>query len=130
MKKESFIMILKSYHDVCMHMSNLHDIGFNFLENKRFPIDDLINSIFSQSILSHYTDEGLDWITWYLFEFVRSPFDAKSDKDFMYPDRGPAAWDSDKAPICFNIDTLYDYVNENCKLENNNDGSEIKSSPL
>jgi hypothetical protein len=130
MKKESFIMILKSYHDVCIHMSNLHDIGFNFLENKRFPIDDLITSIFSQSILSHYKDEGLDWITWYLFEFVRSPFDAKSDKDFMYPDREPAAWDSDKAPICFNIDTLYDYVNDNCKLENNNDGSEIKSSPL
>ena len=130
MKKESFIMILKSYHDVCIHMSNLHDIGFNFLENKRFPIYDLITSIFSQSILSHYKDEGLDWITWYLFEFVRSPFDAKSDKDFMYPDREPAAWDSDKAPICFNIDTLYDYVNDNCKLENNNDGSEIKSSPL
>lgn len=130
MKKESFIMILKSYHDVCNHMSTLHDIGFNFLENKRFPIDDLITSIFSQSILSHYKDEGLDWITWYLFEFVRSPFDSKADKDFMYPDREPAAWDSDKAPICFNIDTLYDYVNENCKLENNNDGSEIKSSPL
>jgi hypothetical protein len=129
MKKESFKMLLKSYYDVCMHMSNLHDIGFNFLENKRFPIDDLINSIFSQSILSHYTDEGLDWITWYLFEFVKA-YDAKADEDFMYPDREPAAWDSDKAPICFNIDTLYDYVNEHCRLENNNDDSEIKSSPL
>ncbi len=122
-------MLLKSYYDVCTHMYNLHDIGFNFLENKRFPIDDLINSIFSQSILSHYTDEGLDWITWYLFEFVRT-YDAKEDGDFMYPDREPAAWDSDKAPICFNIDTLYDYVNEHCRLENNNDDSEIKSSPL
>jgi hypothetical protein len=129
MKKESFKMLLKSYYDVCIHMSNLHDIGFNFLENKRFPIDDLITSIFSQSILSHYKDEGLDWITWYLFEFVRT-YDAKADEDIMYPDREPAAWDSDKTPICFNIDTLYDYINENCRLENNNDDSEIKSSPL
>ena len=116
MKKESFKMLLKSYYDVCTHMYNLHDIGFNFLENKRFPLDDLINSIFSQSILSHYTDEGLDWITWYLFEFVRT-YDAKEDGDFMYPDREPAAWDSDGAPICFNIDVLYDYINENCKHE-------------
>jgi len=35
----------------------------------------------------------------------------------MYPDREPAAWDSDGAPICFNIDVLYDYINENCKHE-------------
>jgi len=118
MKKESFKIILKSYYDVCIHMYNLQDIGFNFLENKRFPIDDLITSIFSQSILSHYKDEALNWITWYIFEFIRT-LGAKSDEDFMYPDKEPAAWDSNKNPICFNIDTLYDYVNEHYKLESN-----------
>jgi len=129
MKKQNFISILKSYYGIHIHMSNLHDIGFDFFENKRFPIDDLINKIFNQSILSHYNDEGLDWISFYLFEFVKT-HDANSDEDLMYPDREPAAWDADKNPICFNIDTLYDYINEHCKLENNNDDSEIKSSSL
>ena len=116
MKKENFKNILRSYHDVFVHMSNLHDIGFDLLDNKRFPINDLISNIFSQSILSHYNDEGLDWVTWYLWEFIK--VDAlSSDADLMYPDREPAAWDSDGSPICFNIDVLYDYINKNCKHE-------------
>lgn len=116
MKKENFKNILRSYHDVFVHISDLHDIGFNLLDNNRFPISDLISNIFSQSILSHYNDEGLDWVTWYLLEFIK--VDAlSSDGDLMYPDREPAAWDSDGAPICFNIDVLYDYINENCKHE-------------
>ena len=33
------------------------------------------------------------------------------------PKREPAAWDADKNPICFNIDVLYDYVNEHCRCK-------------
>lgn len=116
MKKENFKNILKSYYDISVHISDLYDIGFNLSDNKRFPINDLISNMFSQSILSHYNDEGLDWVTWYLFEFNKVHA-LSSDDELMYPDREPAAWDSKGSPICFNIDALYDYINENCKPE-------------
>ena len=45
MKKENFKNILRSYHDVFVHISDLHDIGFNLLDNNRFPINDLISNI-------------------------------------------------------------------------------------
>jgi len=50
-----------------------------------------------------YTEEGIDWINWFMFE--------RSD------DEGPHAWDENKKPILNDLEELWEYIEENYKLK-------------
>jgi hypothetical protein len=115
MTKKNFISILKYYYEISESIHELYSIGFDISDNPKFPIQNLVFSMFDEIMKTKYNEEGLDWITWYIFEY--SPYNKEDSEEWMYPKREPAAWDADKNPICFNIDVLYDYVNEHCRCK-------------
>lgn len=105
MTKEQFISILERYKTINSIFSDLADIGFDFFENAKFPLIDLNERQFDAFMSTRYNKEGVEWIFWFIFEYDCG----KSGK--------PGAWDKDGAPICTSIESLYDFIEANCKLE-------------
>lgn len=117
MTRENFISIVKSYYEITKHIFDLGRIGFNLIDNSKYPISGLVSDMFVEILRTEYNTEGLDWVDWYIHEYNFSIVDDKETTDWMYPQKEPAAWDEYKNPICFNIDVLYDYINEHCKID-------------
>jgi len=116
MTKENFKSILKKYLEISEYITDLYHIGFDILDNPKFPIQNLVYDMFIEILQSTYNEEGVEWISFYIFEY--SSYDRLNPEEWMYPKKEPSAWDADKNPICYNIDSLYDYVTEHCKKEN------------
>lgn len=53
-----------------------------------------------------YDEEGINWIEWYLFERPR------------LPEGEHHAWDENENPICYDIPSLYSFVEESHKIKN------------
>lgn len=117
MTLESFKSILKNYYEISESIHDLYSIGFDISDNPKFPIHNLVYGMFGEIMKTQYNTEGFDWISWYIYEYSHSMLKNEDYGDWMYPNREPAAWDSDKNPICYNIDVLYDYISEHCKHE-------------
>lgn len=122
MKYKHFLNLILYYKKISETMSELHDIGFDFFEGKYKLMDDIEN-IFSTTIKSHYTKEGVDWIEWFIYEadygekdFSKIPTyvidkDGKTqilDKD----DIGWGANDENGNPICYSYLSLYEYIEQ------------------
>ena len=117
MTLESFKSIVKNYYEISETIHDLLSIGFDIMDNPKYPIQNLVYDMFDEIMKSEYNAEGVDWISWYIFEYSHSMLRNEDYGDWMYPKREPGAWDADNNPICYNIDVLYQYVNEHCKLE-------------
>lgn len=115
MTLESFKSIVKNYYEISESIHDLYSIGFDISDNPKFPIQNLVHSMFDEIMKSEYDAEGVDWIFFYIYEYA--PYDKLNSEEWMYPKIEPRAWDSDNNPICYNIDVLYEYINEHCKLE-------------
>ena len=89
------IEILKKQNELFHELSQL---GFDFLENERFPIWENNDHMFMAALESHYTDEGIDWISWFIY-----------DNDFGKG--GMNAMDNGK-PICQDIKSLHEYIKQ------------------
>jgi len=63
---------------------------------------DPYNESISILIESIYGKEGCDWWSWYCYE-----------NDFGT--RGLEAWDENKKRICYSWESLYEYLEKNCK---------------
>lgn len=103
MNKEKFIQILKKYKQIGESVHRYYQFGIDLLEVSHSPIapiDDIIQIIFR----SIYSEEGIDWINWFMFE---NDFgDAKMEAS----DNGVS--------ICQTYEELYDYI-EQYKLNKN-----------
>jgi hypothetical protein len=77
-------------------MSELHDLGFDFYEGK-FPLMSDMEFIFELTILSHYTQQGADWVNWFVYET-------------NYGERKLEAWDENKNLICQDLESLHEYI--------------------
>jgi hypothetical protein len=58
---------------------------------------DPYESIISILMKEIYTAEGYDWFSWFCYE---------ND----YGQGGLEAWDADKNPICYNLESLWEYL--------------------
>jgi hypothetical protein len=105
MTKAQFISILDRYKIINDKFSDLADIGFDFFENTKFPLIELNERQFDVFMSTRYNKEGVDWISWFIFEY-------------NWGESGqPSAWDKDNNPICTDIESLYDYIEANCRVE-------------
>ena len=95
MKFEAFERLLEDYKSLIDDLSYLDDLGFDFYEG-RFPLAGKISSIVRNVITESYGQEGWDWVEWFLFE------DGK-------------AWDAAGKPICYDVESLYAYLENHVK---------------
>jgi hypothetical protein len=66
------------------------------------PYESVITTLFTEI----YGLEGYDWFGWFCYE---NDFGSKMSK------RKPKAWDKDGKPICYDVKSLWTYLETECK---------------
>ena len=127
MSYEEFLKILMSYKKIGEDISELYDIGFDLLEGK-YLMSDNVYIMFEACLKSHYTDEGVDWINWFIFEndwgqkdWSKYPtFDSVTGKIIESdPVKSYGAHDENENPICFSFESTYEFVKQYLKYKTN-----------
>lgn len=67
---------------------------------------DAYESVIALLIKEVYNDEGYDWFSWFCYELE---FGDKVSKD------NPRAWDKYNNPICYDVESLWSYLEAECK---------------
>jgi hypothetical protein len=103
MTYEQFTTILDNYKSYSETISGAEDVGLDLYEGK-FATVVQIEKILETVFLSHYTEEGWEWIDWFIYENE-------------YGQRGMEAYDEEKNAICYSYKSLYNYINKHHKLK-------------
>lgn len=123
MKLEHFEKILKNYREGNDMISDLYSIGFDLMEGK-YKLSDSFYHLFISSLESHYTKDGIDWVIWFIFE------NEWGDKDWgkkpkltdngleVGEDKQHGATDENGTPICYDIPSLWRYIENGYKIIN------------
>ena len=101
MELNHFEKIINTYKRGNEMISDLHDLGFDLMEGK-FQLSQIIDEQFNTTLSLFYTDDGVDWVEWFIFD---SKYGTQE---------GITASDSDE-PICYSIESLWEYIEKNHK---------------
>jgi len=93
MKLESFAHLIKSLKDSSEKDREFYKLGLD-LSN----ISDPYNQIITHLLRVYYGESGEDWISWFLYERV--------------DDGESQAYDEEKNPICYDVESLWKFVEE------------------
>jgi hypothetical protein len=96
MKKNTFIELLSVYKKADNDLRELYQIGFDLSEGK-YQLTNHFYEMLRLSILDSYTEEGWEWVSWYIF-------------DSDWGNKGVEAWDKDGKPVAYDLDSLYDLL--------------------
>lgn len=102
MKLEDFKYIIELYKKTSEEFSELHDMGFDFFEGK-YKISESFYYLTLKSFELFYNDVGINWIDWFIFES-------------KYGTNNLIAKDEKGDKICYDIESLYNYIEKNHKI--------------
>jgi hypothetical protein len=103
MKFKEFKKIIKTYKQTVKQFDELYDLGFDFLENEKFPVWAGLDNLLMLTFESHYDEKGVDWINWFIY-------------DNEYGTNGLTAYDGD-LPICYDLKSLHECIKQYKKYE-------------
>lgn len=103
--KKEFTEILSTYKKLSESLTDLSQLGFDFFENQKFPLVNLVEKLFSQTLDTQFNKLGIEWIFWFIYE-----------NDWGESNE-PRAWDKEGNPICTDIDSLYELLQKEYKKE-------------
>ena len=101
MQLKEFQNILEKFKSYSDKISELHDMGFDFYEGKYELVSD-VDKIIDIALSSHYTEQGTDWINWFIYE-----------TDFGQRDM--QGRDENDKPICYDVESLHEYIEKHHK---------------
>lgn len=124
MTYKQFLKILLNYRKFSDNVSALNDIGFDLHEGKYATVEQ-VEYILETVIESHYGEEGVTWVLWFIFESnwgekdwsLNDCYDEKGNLIHKKGDVRSGATDKDGNPICYSFESLYEYLE---KLKNEN----------
>ncbi len=95
MQQKEFKKLIKNYKSLSNKLSKLHNLGFDFYEGK-FELMSDIEKLFDITIESHYNEEGVEWINWFIYEndYGKRNLEAKNGDEL----------------ICYDIKSLHEYI--------------------
>ena len=94
------INTLKKQNDDMRTLNSLNVDLINFADSYECVITTLFTEI--------YGLEGYDWFSWFCYE---NDFGKKMSK------KNPKAWDKDEKPICYDVKSLWNYLEKECKTK-------------
>jgi len=125
MKLEHFEKLLNEYRTASDMISELHDIGVDLMEG-RYKLSDSLYNMFICSLDAHYTDIGVDWVAWFIYENEWGKKDWNRVPSFKRNEEGVweldidseryGATDENGNPICYDIPSLWQYIETEHKL--------------
>lgn len=125
MKYKEFLELLSAYRKFQEDTSELYDLGFDFMEGK-FKLSEYIEEIIQTSIKSHYGEQGWDWVSWFIYESDWGEKDWGKYPTYKMNEDGTStiyedgelrfgAQDENGNPICYSLESLYEYLEKECK---------------
>ena len=126
MKCEEFRKIIETYRNGMTMISELYDLGFDLMEGK-FKLSEILDKQFHTSLELVYDEIGIGWIDWFVYEseygtkdYSKIPTYITNDKGIKVLDElksdGYGAHDINGEPICYSIESLWEYIEKNYKL--------------
>jgi hypothetical protein len=103
MTLQQFETLLINYKTFYENLHELHDLGFDFYEGK-FKLSEIVEKLFTTSIESIYGKDGMEWVDWFIFETNYGT------------DENLTAKDAEDNKICYDIESLFNYLEKNYKL--------------
>jgi hypothetical protein len=91
MNLESFKFLIQGIKDTEEKWQKFYNLGLDITE-----ISDPYYKVISHLLKVYYSEDGEDWISWYLHE-------RRDNEDVQ-------AWDADNNPICYSVESLWDHV--------------------
>jgi len=128
MKYETFLKAITEYRKGLDMVSDLYSIGFDFMEGK-YKISEIFNSQFDCLMESHYNEQGVDWVNWFIFE---NDFGEKDWSKYKTINKKPedifksinggkedihGAQDEEGNPIFYSIKSTWEYLEKHNKLK-------------
>ena len=126
MKYQEFLTVIMFYKKFDEEISKLYNFGFDLREGK-FNLSHYMEKILEVSMLSHYTREGFDWISWFIYESDYGQKDWSLLPSLGIKEDGTSgivhkagevrfgAHDSEGNPICHSYKSLWEYLEKECK---------------
>lgn len=123
MEYEDFLGILMPYKKLMEDFTELYSMGFNFMDGK-YELENNVAKIFDATLNSHFTEEGVEWVCWFVYEndwgekdWSKIPtWDEKTGKLI---DRDPVeaygAKDENGKPICYSFGSTWELVKNHLK---------------
>jgi hypothetical protein len=97
MEFKEFEKLIKTYQKTLSDFRELSQMGFDFAEGK-FKLELHCDNMLQIILDSTYTDEGVDWIFWFMFE---NDF---GEKDLDASENGEK--------ICYDLPSLWEYIKQ------------------
>lgn len=98
MQLKEFQNLLEKYKALSDKLSELHHLGFDFYEGKFTLMLDM-EFIFELTLKSHYKEEAMDWINWFVYET-------------NYGQKDMQGRDENDNPICYDVKSLHQYIEQ------------------
>jgi hypothetical protein len=103
MKVQQFEILISNHKKFNENLHELHDLGFDFYEGK-FQLSVLIDELFTNAIEAFYDKDGVEWVDWFIYETNYGT------------DEHLTAKDADGNRICYDVESLYNYLEKTCKI--------------
>lgn len=120
---QHFLGIIMGYKKFTDDMHDLYNIGIDLCDSK-YKLCNHIEDMLQNSLQSHYTKEGVDWIEWFIYESEYGTRDWSSSPTYkrnandeieLIHETGDVHWgatDENGDPICYSFESLYEYVRQ------------------
>ncbi len=118
MQYQDFKSILLIYKKGTENISALAKIGMDLLESP-YELSSVLEEMLMRSMGCYYTEEGLEWISWFIYENEwgkkkwKGPLyyrDSEGNLVVSEEHNGHGAHDSKGRPVCYSIRSLYQYL--------------------
>ena len=126
MKYEAFLKMMLNYQNFQKNISSLYDVGLDLMESK-YAISNITCDILEAAFTSHYTNEGWEWVCWFMYESDWGHKDWSSAKTFKQLEDGRVelvekdnhygATDKDGNPIAYSLESLYQLLEQDYKIK-------------
>jgi hypothetical protein len=128
MEYKIFLEAVTEYRKGLNMISDLYSIGFDLMEGQ-YKISEILDSQFKCFIKSHYDEEGVDWVSWFIFENEFGEKDwskyktlNRSKDDIFRSISGGkeekfGARDAEGNPIFYSIESTWEYLEKYNRLK-------------
>jgi hypothetical protein len=122
MEYEDFLGILMPYKKLMEDFRELYSMGFNFMDGK-YELEDNVAKIFDAALNSHFTEEGVEWINWFVYEndwggkdwSIYKAFNSQGELTDRDPMEAYGAKDENGKPICYSFESTWELVKNHLK---------------
>jgi len=127
MNYELFEKTLMSYKKFLFNIDAHCDFGIESVVTGPHSLNSHVEELVSSSIISHYGEDGWEWVEWFIYENKWGYKDWSKFKTYKVREEGGleevdkgdytkyGAFDKDGNPICYSFESLYHYLEKEFK---------------